>query len=351
MMRLFSKQGSEFVEISSQPLRDELELQRLFEQHSNLIPVPLDPRRCVVREFPTDAGPIDHLAIDAGGDILVLETKLAKNADRRTVIAQAIDYAAQLTKYGPQSLMDVARQRIGEDFTEEWFENLGERNSFLASLERNLRQGRLKVLIVMDRAEDRLKDAVRFMNRATHFSCLLAEIRTAKRGGQELVWVDVYGDESIEDKGDPPLGPPTMDRETFVALHKDTGLESEAVAFLDALDSLVESDADAEISISAVGFYLSPRPTKGYNYLGWYGSTKHLEIWAPAEIYEEVKDNLEALQGPWRARIQTRPLKEGGKFGKVADVEVAGATKEEFLVLFAHYLAARKQGATDDSKG
>jgi len=38
----------------------------------------------VAREFPTDSGSIDALAIDKDGDLYVIETKLFRNADKMT---------------------------------------------------------------------------------------------------------------------------------------------------------------------------------------------------------------------------------------------------------------------------
>ncbi|HEC32026.1 MAG TPA: hypothetical protein ENI41_06020, partial [Deltaproteobacteria bacterium] len=48
------------------------------------------------KEFPTNSGPIDAVAIDKDGEIYIIGTKLYKNPDKRTVIAQALDYGAAL---------------------------------------------------------------------------------------------------------------------------------------------------------------------------------------------------------------------------------------------------------------
>jgi hypothetical protein len=39
-----------------------------------------------VRECQTESGPIDALAVDQDGDIYVVETKLYRNPDKRTVV-------------------------------------------------------------------------------------------------------------------------------------------------------------------------------------------------------------------------------------------------------------------------
>ena len=53
----------------------------------------------VAREFSTASGPIDALGFDEYGNIYVIETKLFKNPDKRTVLAQAMDYGAALWKH------------------------------------------------------------------------------------------------------------------------------------------------------------------------------------------------------------------------------------------------------------
>src|SRR5690606_25361488 len=50
----------------------------------------------LAREFSTKSGPIDALGVDKDGEIYLIETKLYKNTDKRTVVAQVLDYGASL---------------------------------------------------------------------------------------------------------------------------------------------------------------------------------------------------------------------------------------------------------------
>ena len=50
----------------------------------------------LAREFGTASGPIDALGVDQNGNIYLVETKLYKNPDKRTVVAQVLDYGASL---------------------------------------------------------------------------------------------------------------------------------------------------------------------------------------------------------------------------------------------------------------
>src|SRR6266571_700321 len=78
-------------------------LQEYVHEQHEAIPVydiQEDKRLWVVaREFETQSGPIDALAIDKDGDIYVIETKLYANPDKRRVVAQALDYGASLWKH------------------------------------------------------------------------------------------------------------------------------------------------------------------------------------------------------------------------------------------------------------
>src|ERR1039458_8232356 len=81
----------------------EQNLQEYIHQHPEAIPIydiQKDKRLFVAaREFATASGPIDALAVDNDGEIYVIETKLYANADKRLVVAQALDYGASLWRH------------------------------------------------------------------------------------------------------------------------------------------------------------------------------------------------------------------------------------------------------------
>ena len=63
------------------------------------------------REIPTAAGPIDNLFLSRNGYLVVVETKLWSNPEaRRQVVAQLLDYAAQLRKWRYSNLDAIARR-------------------------------------------------------------------------------------------------------------------------------------------------------------------------------------------------------------------------------------------------
>lgn len=327
-MKVFARDGKAYKEVAARALRDEDELQHLFEQNPNLVPWALDERRILAREVNTAAGPMDHVGLDAQGEIVLLETKLARNQTRRHVLAQAIDYASQLTKFGTQELLDRMRERVGYDFTEAWFSSKPERDTFQRALEANLRHGRMTIIIVMDEAEEMLKDAVRFLNRATAFNCILAEVRLTSDGTRDLIVVETYGEETADEKA--TTDPASRGKRTpieegdFVAAKERQGFGAEARAFLAAIEWAKGLGIDVRATPKGYALF-------GPNHTYWYVDYLTMDVWAESSVYEARKRFLEGAVEPWTRRIKIKgPIKEGAPYGKVATVDVKGATREDF---------------------
>ena len=148
--------------LKRQPLTegiDEAWLQELLQAQPALLPVvsideriqePLTSLGC---EIGTATGPIDNLLISQNGYLVVVETKLWRNAEaRRKIVAQILDYAIQLRRWDHSKLEAQWRKQAGikgslwahvrpEDYDEpEWIDVVNE----------NLSLGRMTLLIVGD---------------------------------------------------------------------------------------------------------------------------------------------------------------------------------------------------------
>jgi hypothetical protein len=107
---------------------DEATLHSLVEEAPHLLPLSGSPQVTIVgREVTVGSGSIDLIAIEDSGRPVIIEVKLARNAEaRRAVVAQALSYAAHLngltaqelergtlarhlTSRGLESLVDAAR--------------------------------------------------------------------------------------------------------------------------------------------------------------------------------------------------------------------------------------------------
>ena len=103
MAIIISKNGKNAVRVEKSTFDKEDFLQQYIYENPESIPlydIKEDIRLLILaREFPTNSGPIDALGVDRDGEIYIVETKLFRNPDKRTVIAQALDYGAALWKH------------------------------------------------------------------------------------------------------------------------------------------------------------------------------------------------------------------------------------------------------------
>ncbi len=97
---IVSRDGRNAQKVLESGVADEDYLQRFVADNPDSLPIEdikENVRLMVIgREFDTPSGPIDILAVDDDGDIYIIETKLYKNADKRLVLAQVLDYGAAL---------------------------------------------------------------------------------------------------------------------------------------------------------------------------------------------------------------------------------------------------------------
>ncbi len=188
-------------------------LQNYIHQNPESIPVyeiEEDKRLFVAaREFSTESGPIDALAVDKDGDIYIVETKLYRNPDKRTVVAQALDYGAALWKHTGdfsefQSVLDEkVRSSFKVSFSEKTKEFFGlnddQIDSLLDSMTRNLKDGNLKFVILMDSLDDRLKDLIVYVNQNSQFDIYAVQMEYYRFKEYEIMIPKLYGAEVKKD--------------------------------------------------------------------------------------------------------------------------------------------------------
>jgi len=207
MAIIISKNGKDAKKIDKSNFDKEDYLQEYIHQNPESIPVyeiKEDKRLLVVaREFSTESGPIDALAIDKDGDIYIVETKLYRNSDKRTVVAQALDYGASLWKHlndfsefieriekSVQTNFNVSFSEKAKKFfniDDESFELLKE------AMRRNLDDGNLKFVILMDSMDERLKDLIIYVNQNSQFDIFAVELEYYKHEDYEIMIPKIFG--------------------------------------------------------------------------------------------------------------------------------------------------------------
>ena len=211
--------GGPAARVERTPYAREDDVQRFVAENPDAIPLDeLGEGKSllvVAREFPTESGPIDALGLDAGGDLYVVETKLARNPDKRTVLAQALDYGASLWAHAGDTagfaadLDRACRKLHGASLAEKLAERFGlDADAAEAALGRAracLAEGAFRVVVLMDEVEDRLRDLVSFVNQNSKFDVYAVELECYRHGEQEIVIPRLFG--AVARKSLAPVAP------------------------------------------------------------------------------------------------------------------------------------------------
>jgi hypothetical protein len=171
---------------------DEGWLQKLIFRFPQLLPVheiepgfsPIVP---VCLELPTPAGDVDNLYITESGDLVIAECKLWRNPQApREVVAQIIDYAHGMASWTYMELQDAVQKSSTADGNRppatlyELIEEAGEiaEADFVDAVSRNLRLGRMLLLIVGDGIREGLESLSAFlqMHAGFHFTLGIVEM-------------------------------------------------------------------------------------------------------------------------------------------------------------------------------
>jgi hypothetical protein len=211
---IISQDGKNARKIDKADFENEDYLQNYIHENPGSIPVyeiEEDKKLLVVaREFPTESGPIDALAIDKDGDIYVVETKLYKNPDKRKVVAQAMDYGASLWRHRTyDEFINLVNHEINKKFSislQERIKNFFDLDdeqilSVLDAIKNNLQQGIIKFVILMDAIEERLKDLIVYINQNSRFDIYAVQLEYYKFEKYEIMIPKLFGVEVKKNVG------------------------------------------------------------------------------------------------------------------------------------------------------
>lgn len=178
-------------------------LQELIHTHPSVLPVSeIEPGFgqliSAAREVSCDHGTIDNLYVTPSGDILLVETKLWRNAQmRREVVAQALDYVAALTAMPFEAFEQAVckGQSIKRlyDLVADHADALSEQD-FIDAISFNLRRGRILVMVAGDgiRTETEALVGLLQSHAGAHFTFALVELATWETpAGDILVVPDI----------------------------------------------------------------------------------------------------------------------------------------------------------------
>lgn len=204
MSIILNRRGSGSIHLESTGFASESELQEYIAANPTCIPMEEieEGLRLVVlgREFQTNSGPVDVLAMDSEGRLYVIETKLYNNADKRRVVAQALDYGAALWASGGDAVLTAVESLVaktGTTLSNRIREVLGtsEEHALDAvnALKANLTNGKFRFVVLMDEVHERLKDLILFLNENSKFEVLAVELEVYRHDDLQIVIPRVFG--------------------------------------------------------------------------------------------------------------------------------------------------------------
>jgi hypothetical protein len=270
----------------------------------------------LAREFPTHSGPIDAIGIDKDGEIYIIETKLYKNPDKRTVLAQALDYGAALWKHsydftGFINLLDQqVRKAFGMSLDEkiqEYFGLSGEEElvQLRNALSINLNGGILHFVVLMDNLDLRLKDLILYVNQNSKFDVYAVELEYYKHDTLEIVIPRIYGTEVKKEIQSKNVNSKLWNWELFKDRLKESGDEAVDVAkqIIDwaNLHDVEISWGSNQMGSFIMGFYAPgkkgfyPFSVTGYANLSWNAPHQGNYSPSPFDNLEKRKEILKRL--------------------------------------------------------
>jgi hypothetical protein len=183
-------------------------LQELLATSPDLLPgaetgLPL----AVARELPVSAGRIDLVGVDVEGEVTLCECKLATNPGiRREVIGQLLEYASSLRGMSLSDFSERFAARAGVPLVEAVSGIAGEgfdQESFEQQVAENLAAGRFRLVIVVDRISDALRQTVLYLNEHLDRAVLALELAYLRDGEVEMLLPQIFGAESAERRRQP----------------------------------------------------------------------------------------------------------------------------------------------------
>jgi hypothetical protein len=200
-------------------------LQQLLATAPDLLPgaetgLPL----AVAREFPVSAGRIDILGVDIDGEITLCECKLATNPGiRREVVGQLLEYASVLQGMSLADFADRFETRTKTALTASVAQIAGEgfdAEPFEQRVGDNLAAGRFRLVIVVDRISDALRQTVLYLNDHLDRAVLALELAYLRDGDVEMLLPQIYGAESA-DRRRPSRSETVADADTVIVAARD----------------------------------------------------------------------------------------------------------------------------------
>ena len=178
MTGIWTNKGDSWELADSRPFPDEATLQRLVAENPQLLPLAGSPRLFTLgREIRLGTGYADVLAVEASGRPVIVEVKLARNAEaRRAIVSQVLAYAAFLHGYDVEALEQGPLQgslaaagygSVAEAVSAQDQEGAVDASAFVPALQEYLDSGRFRLVLVLDDVSSELERILAYLDSVT----------------------------------------------------------------------------------------------------------------------------------------------------------------------------------------
>ena len=160
----------------SEGFPDEAALHDLIEQTPEMLPLAGAPRLLILgREVQLGSGYADLVGVEASGRPVIIEIKLARNSEaRRAVVSQILAYAAHLHGVTAEQLEGRVREGLRQrghttllDAVQSIQEEEVDAGNFTTAPDEHLREGRFRLVFVLDDAPPALMTLVAYLEHVT----------------------------------------------------------------------------------------------------------------------------------------------------------------------------------------
>jgi len=315
------KQGDKWGRAEKVIFGDEAQLQKMLYDSPELIPTKLEGQAAVfTREAGLPgSGSTDLIGVDAQGNVLVVETKLARNSEiRRKVIGQVLEYAAYLWRMEFEDFDNYFVHKEGKSL----IDLLGDKDPKIdgeqlrKNVEDNLASGAFQLVIAVDAINPELEKIIAYVsNRGSGLQLEALELELYRPGQLEILVPKRYGQ--------PTQPQPSKKMLTFEQI-LDNCPDEHARNLLGVLEDLWK----------AAGNYVKPG-TAGASFQVQIGGRSHPIFWAfrdalqnafseiskhgaPPDAFETYRQSVAKLPGFSREDVLTKP-NPTTKFSKLTE--------------------------------
>ena len=342
MAIIVSKNNKDAKKIDQLEFGLESNIQEYVLDNPNVIPlydINEDIRLFIAaREFRTTSGPIDALGFDQNGNIYIIETKLYKNPDKRTVVAQALDYGASLWKNTINSddfitqLDAHSRKTFNDGFINKYadFFELEDASSNVETIISNLNDGNIKFVVMMDKLHDALKNLILYVNQNSKFDIYAVELEYYKHDEFEIIIPKLFGNEVKKDvaSSGSSNGWSPIDRDQWLQSVRGE-LEDNILRISAVYDTIGEK---THLTGKAFGDYFHILLQNSERYSRFFGSEKGADIEicnnGQMTFFGFAKKDTPHMQF---ARRVAEKVVEQGLFNK----NIANLEKEDFNIMYS----------------